>query len=319
MKVTRIALFFFGLTLAASGAFAEPRIVARVNDGVITTRDVDQEVARMLPSVSFHGNLSAEKTEELRENAMEILITKELQYQDAVRKGVKPDKSIVNEQMTRIRDRFKGKKEFLAALQGAGMTEDDHRKMVEKDVVVSQIIKQTVVDPARQTDAMLKDYYDKNLTKFRQPESVRLRIITTKDLAKAQDALSRIHQGQDFGNVASRLSEDNYRIMGGDLGYIHRGRVLPEIEEVAFRLKPGEVSDLIKADNTFFIVKTEERKAEHQLTFGESKDKLRKELEKRRSDELMTAWMAELKGRAKIEIVSSKGGIGSAQTSSTAK
>ena len=44
------------------------------------------------------------------------------------------------------------------------------------------------------------------------------------------------------------MSEDNYRIKGGDIGYIHRGRVVQEIEDVAFKLKKGEMSDLIKGN-----------------------------------------------------------------------
>jgi len=74
-------------------------------------------------------------------------------------------------------------------------------------------------------------------------------------------------------------------------------------------LNVGELSDLINADNTCFIIKLEEKKPAHQMTFEEAKDKLKKELEKKRSNELREKWMADLRAKAKIEIVYSRGAL----------
>jgi len=99
------------------------------------------------------------------------------------------------------------------------------------------------------------------------------------------------------------MSEDAYRVKSGDVGYMHKGRMLPEIEEAAFRLKVGEVSDLIKAENNWFIIKLEDKKPEHQLSFEEVKDKLKKELETTRAQELKEAWITDLRAKAKIEVL----------------
>jgi len=99
------------------------------------------------------------------------------------------------------------------------------------------------------------------------------------------------------------MSEDPYRVKGGDLGYMHKGRMLPEIEEAAFKLKVGEVSDIIKVENAWFIIKLEDKKPEHVVAFEEIKGELKKELEKNRIQELKEAWITDLRAKAKIEVL----------------
>ena len=298
----RIA-FLLSLLLVPLAQHAAAAVVAKVNDAVITDRQLAEEVDRLIPQMTFHGNISEEKRQQFRTEALEGLITRELQYQDALARGMKPDKKLVNEQVGRIRDRFESKRAFKKALEQAGITEDDLHARVEKDVLVSQVISRVVTEQARMTDDAVKDYYLKNREKFVQPESVRLRIISSKDEKKAQDAYGRVKAGEDFGAVAAKMSEDNYRIKGGDLGFVHKGMLEPEIEEAAFKLKPGEIRGLIRTDRMWFIVKVEERTPQHQVTFEESKDRLRKELESKKRDELLQAWISDMKARAKVEII----------------
>jgi parvulin-like peptidyl-prolyl isomerase len=231
------------------------------------------------------------------------LILRELQLQDAVAKGLKADKQLVKKQIAAIKDRYPSKKEYKAALEQAGLNEDTLKKEVEKVVLVQTVIAKTVQDPSVVTEAALKEYYEKNKDKFREPESIRLRLISTKEESKAREAIKLIKAGEDFGTVAGRMSEDNYRIKGGDIGFIHRGRVLQEIEEVAFKLKTGEMSGLIKGTGNWFVIRAEDKQPEHQKSFDEIKGKLKKELETRKSQELMDQWTTEMKTKAKIELI----------------
>lgn len=298
----RILLVIIAIILCAASSHASDAVVAKVNDAGITAADIEEEVNRMIPRSTYHGNVSEEKRDEFREKALVSLIERELQYQDALAKGMKPDKKTVKTQMTQIRDRFKSKKEYRAALAQAGITEDGLEARVARGVLVQQVIEKTVAEPAKMNEAALRDYYDKNVTKFVQPESVKLRLISTKDEKKAVEALAKIKAGEDFGNLAATMSEDPYRVKGGDIGYQHRGKLLPEIEDEAFRLKPGEISGLIKAEGLWFIITPEDKKPERQMTFDESKEKLKKELESRRAKEINEKWIAELRAKAKIEM-----------------
>lgn len=292
------------MLLSAIPAVAEEQIVAKVNASVITVRDLDAEVDRLIPLETYHKTVSEEKRNEYRDKALQNLIDRELQYQDAVSRSMKPDSKLVKAQMKEIRDRFKSKKEYQSALERVGLTEDQLKTQVEKNVLVQAIYAKTVTDPSLMSEGALKEYYDKNISKFRQPDDIKLSLISTKNEKKAGEILALLQNGEDFGTVAYRMSEDNYRVMNGNIGYVHKGRVLPEIESVAFSLKIGEKSGLIKADGTWFIIKVEDKRPERQMSYNESKAKLKKDLEASRSEELLAKWMSGLKGKAAIEIIS---------------
>jgi len=277
--------------------------VAKVNGVVLTSRDLESEIDKLLPRVSYHGAISNDTREELRDQALNQLVDRELQYQDAVSKGGKPDAEKVEQRMNNMRGQFPAKKEYKKALEQAGLTEALLRKRVEKDVLVTQHVEQMVIGRARMSPEDLKDYYVRNSSKFDQPETVHIRILTAKDEKKARDAYARIKGGETFGSVAGKMSEDNFRIKGGDIGFIHRGRLLPELEDAAFSLKPGEVSEVTKAENAWFILTVEESLSARQLTYDEVKDKLQRKLESKRAKEIKDKWMAELKSKAKIELL----------------
>ncbi|MEK6742626.1 MAG: peptidyl-prolyl cis-trans isomerase [Nitrospirota bacterium] len=300
----RIA-FLLLLLLVPFALHAAAAVVAKVNDAVITEQQLAEEVGRLIPKMSFHGKISEEKREQFRTDALENLTTRELQYQDALAKGMKPDKKFVKEQVGRVRERFESKGAFKKALEQAGITEDDLYSRMEREVLVSQVIARMVTEPARMTDDAVKDYYTKNRDKFVQPESARLRIISSKDEKKARDAHARVKAGEDFGTVAAKMSEDDYRIKGGDIGFVHKGMLEPEIEEAAFLMKPGEVRGLIKTAKMWFIVKVEERKPQHQVGFEEIRDRLKNDLESKKREELLQAWTSDMRARAKIEILRS--------------
>ena len=197
----RSVLFLAMLLLfLAQTARSEEAIVARVNGSAITRADLEAEVNRLIPQSTYHGNVSEETKAGLREKALENLIVRELQYQDAVARGVKPDKSEVKKQLASIRDRYQSKKDYKAALEKAGLNEDGLKAEVEKYLQVQAVIAKTVQEPSVFTDAAVKEYYEKNQARFIEPESVRISLISAKDENKAREALKQIRAGEDFGN-----------------------------------------------------------------------------------------------------------------------
>jgi peptidyl-prolyl cis-trans isomerase C len=264
---------------------------------------MEEVVDRLIPRASFHGSLTGERLDEFRKKALDDLIEFELQYQYAVTKGMTPDRKAVKDRMKQIRDAFPSKRErgYKEWLKRVGRTEGELREMVEKENIVQAAWQQVVGTPATVSDQQLREYYEKNTEKFKSPETARLRIISTKDRLKADDALGRISKGEDFGDVAAKMSEDNYRIKGGDIGYVHRGRIYPELEQAAFALAAGEVSGPVAAEGRWFLVKLEERKSEHLIPFEDAREKLKKDLENKKRSELFEAWLAGLREKAVIE------------------
>ena len=301
-------VLFFILSSAVSYAGdTVVAVVAKVNGDALTSRDLETELDRLVPRTTFHGGVSKVKRDEYRDKALQNLIDHQLQYQDAVAKGMKPDKKQLKARMEKIRERFPSKKEYKKALEQLGVTEDELRSMVVRDILIQAVTAKTVDEPAKTNEIELRQYYDKNMAMFKQPEAVKLMLISIKDKKKARTALKKIKSGTAFAAVAEEMSEDDYRVKGGDFGYIHRGRLkFPKIENEAFRLKEGEMSGLLQADGTWFIIKAGEKKPELQMSFEQMKNKLKADIEAQRTAELTKKWMADLRAKAKIEVVPDK-------------
>jgi parvulin-like peptidyl-prolyl isomerase len=315
MKMKRILLMsLFLAVIFIAGADAEDRTVAVVNGVSLKERELERIVDELLPRAFFHQSVTPEKRAELRKKALDELIRRELYYQEAVRIGIKVSKSELKDGLENIKKRFKSKKEYQNALKQAGITEDDLKKDIERNLLINKFYQQEVLDISKVSDNELKEYYEKNKKDFLRPEAAHIRHIlikvepTSTDEEKAEkkkeaeDILKRARQGEDFAELAYQYSADDWRVKGGDLGLIHRGRLLPELEEVAFKLKPGEISDLIETTYGYHIIKMEEKLPPTQLGFDEIKDKLRKELEEKRKKEREENLLKTLKEKARIEV-----------------
>jgi len=238
----RIFLSFLMIFLFAVSSYAEDVIVAKVNGTVFTQKDLEAEVDRLIPQMTFHRNVPPEKRKQYYGIALDELINRELQYQDAKAKDIKIEKEKIDAQLEKFKKRFKSEKEYKAALEKEKATEEQVRARIEKELLAQTAFTMNVTEKAKMSEPALKEFYEKNSAKFKQPESVKIRIISVKDEKKAKDILAMIQQGDDFAEIASNLSEDTYRIKGGDAGYVHKGRMLPEIDEAAFKMKVGDQS-----------------------------------------------------------------------------
>ena len=284
-------------------ALAENAVVARVNGVEIRRSDLELSVDQLIPRETYHGNIPDERRDEFRQKALSDLIDNQLEYQDAIASGIKPDRKKVKEEMERLRERYPSKQLYKLALERSNLTEDDLESRIERNLAAREAVIRKVIIPSRMSDDAFKAYYEKNLSKFKQPEQVKLKLISTRTESRAKEALERLQRGLDFADVAEQLSEDDYRVKGGDVGYIHRGRVLQEIEDVAFNLKAGETSGLIKAGDHWYVIRVDDKVPERQLTLEEASSKRKSEIETKQARELLESWLASLKAKAKIEIL----------------
>jgi peptidyl-prolyl cis-trans isomerase D len=155
------------------------------------------------------------------------------------------------------------------------------------------------LDPVSDEEA--RAYYDDNLeSRYSRPEQVRASQIllgvpqgaTAEQEAevrtRAEDLLLRIQAGEDFAELARSYSEHSTQTLGGDMGFFGRGSMRPEFEQAAFSLAVGEVSEILRGDQGFQIVKVMDRRDASVQPFSEVRDTILRQLEFSRSQDAVS-------------------------------
>ncbi len=140
------------------------------------------------------------------------------------------------------------------------------------------------------TDDEIKDYYDEHYKEYNEEKRVKASHIlfkvpynaspeeVEKVKAKALKVLNLAKSGEDFAELARKYSEGPSAKNGGELGYFTKKDMVPEFANAAFKMKPGEISDLVRSPYGFHIIKVEDVKPAHHKTLEEVKDEIRNKL-----------------------------------------
>jgi peptidyl-prolyl cis-trans isomerase C len=253
-------LFAAGVPLASSALAASSTVLAKVNGKEITEDDL-KVVAEDLGS-----NLPPQLQGKARDAyLLDYLIDGELIAQKA------------------IADKLDQDPEFPKRLAYI-------REKLLMESVLRKLSKEVATD-----DAMKKTYEE--VAKAQKPETeihARHILVPTED--DAQAALKRVKAGEDFAKVAKELSKDPGS-EGGDLGWFTKDRMVPEFAEAAFKLEPGQVSEPVKSQFGWHIIKVEGKREKAFPAFDEVKDQVARYVVQKAEEEMIT----KLRKDAKIE------------------
>ena len=154
--------------------------------------------------------------------------------------------------------------------------------------------------------ADVQRFYNDNIAQYQTPEQIRASHILLNTAGKdeatvrkqAEDILKQARAGADFAALATKFSEDEgSKVNGGDLDYFSRGRMVPEFETAAFALQPGQISDLVKSQYGFHIIKVVDKKPAVTRTFDEVRPQIEEQLKAQRTDQQLAARATELASR----------------------
>ncbi len=320
----KYALLFILLLLPLRTAWSADselldRVVAVVNDEPITQSELDVYLRPLYQQYKeeYKGDEQLLMAlNEARRKLLNQIIEDRLVYQEAKNQKIEIDEVEIDQDMLEFKKKFKSEPEMEESMKREGMTFTTVRDRLKRQALVRrlhdiEIRSKIVISPLE-----IENYYNERPEEFTQEDRLHVRSITLKksDEAKEKgltdeaarnkmsDFRKKIKTSEDFSKIAKEFSEDTHAKGGGLGDWIHRGDMIPVIDEVIFKMNPGETSDIIETPMGYHLFRVEEKQKGHKRTLDEARDDIFEKLFRQKGAERFREWMEELKRRAYISI-----------------
>ena len=246
----------------------EGKVLAEVNSGSITTADFDRELKNLPEYLKAMAD-----TPQGRKEMLDTMVIRELILQQASKDGL--DK---------------------------GADIEEKLQDLRKRLVVESFLKKKVEVESKVSDEEMKKFYDQNAEKFKSGEQIKASHILVKTEKEAKDIVAQLKAGGNFEELAKKLSSDSSAAKGGDLGWFGKGSMVPAFEKAALALKEGQISDVVKSDFGFHIIKLTGKRPAGIRPFEEVKEQIKGAIMPTKQQEVFQKIKEELKKDAKITI-----------------
>ncbi|MFZ0911792.1 MAG: peptidylprolyl isomerase [Candidatus Korobacteraceae bacterium] len=296
------------------------KAVARVNGAVLTDRDLQREMFSIFPYARQHnGSVPQEMEPQIRNGAMQMIIFEELVYQEAQRRKI----TISPERLARaeadFRKQFSSPTEYISFVRiEFNGSEQAVKEKIRRSLLIEALLKSDVDNKSKVTVADARAYYDKNPASFQYAEAFAIQTISIlpPDKAtpaqlkearkKAEDALKQAKATktyEEFGILAEKVSDDDYRVMMGDHRKVDAAKLPPNLVKALLTMQPGQITDLIQVENAYTIVRLNKHVPAGTLKFEDVKTQLMKQLQDKKTNEIRAALDKKLRQNAKVEVL----------------
>ncbi|HYN15201.1 MAG TPA: peptidylprolyl isomerase [Terriglobales bacterium] len=293
--------------------------VARVNDAVLTDRDLLREMYAIFPYARQHNGFPKEMEAQIRQGALEMIIFEELAYQEAIRRKLAIPLARINRAEADFRKQFSSGKQYQEYLKfeckGSPRV---LRERIRRSLLIEALLKVEVQDKAAVSMAETEAFYDKNPKKFEHGESFAIQTISIippqnasaevqKEARKrAEEALRQAKATKnyrEFGLLAEKISDDDWHVNMGDRKVVDAAMLPPPLVQVARAMKPGDVSDLLQFGTNYTLFRLNARTPAGKTEFEAVKTRLRSDLQKAKSEQLRAALNQRLRKNAKVKVL----------------
>jgi len=290
-----------------------PDVLARVNGETVSRVDFDRLIKNIEQS---NGKpIPPERRDEILRKALDDLVTLTVLSQEAKARNITISEAEIDSNLADVRKGFQGNdQQFQQALAARGMTSEQMRTDAGVQMRVNKMVQTEVSTVPGASEAEAREFYDKNPDRFK-PEEVRASHIlfavkedakegeVAQARARAEGVLKQAKTGTDFGALARKYSDDSSKSQGGDLGFFPHGKLPPEFEQVAFSLKPGQMSDVVATQFGFHIIKVADRRVAPIMPFEQVSPQIREMLFTQRKEQKAQSFIESVKKKAKIEVL----------------
>jgi peptidyl-prolyl cis-trans isomerase SurA len=332
-KLSICALFLFAFAAGAQVASHAPTVfkqgpapaltpsaakpVALVNGTILTDADLVREEYAIFPYARQHNGIPKDLAPQIRDGALKMIIFEELVYQETLRRKMTVPAAKMQRAEADFRKTFPNPDEFNAFLQsefhGSQLLLE---QKIRRSLLIDEFLKTEVEDKSTVTPAEVRAFYDQHPGNFQHPESFTFQSISvlppanaTGDQLKegrtrAENALRQAKAtktAEEFGLLAEKISDDDYRVMMGQHKPEPVDQLPPPVAKTLAAMKVGDVSDLIQVEQAYTILRLDQHAPAGMAKFEDVKAQLEKQMEQSKKNQVRVALDKQLRQNAKVE------------------
>ncbi len=293
------------------------RILALVNSEAITLSELEEAGKPMFEQVRQTSLPSEQESKmaQARKQILDLLIESKVLDQEIKNKKIEvPDRDVNMAVEDVLKHNKMTESDLKTALAKEGMTYSLYRQRVKEDLGKMRLINREIKSKIMVKDEDVIKFYNDHLNSFVEPLEIKIQQIflglppmaTEEQIAKAraeaQMLLERYKKGENFTKLVNDYSQGPEAKEDGILGFFKHKELRPELEEAAFALNPGEVSQVVQSVDGFHILRVLEKKGGVAKPYAEVQSKIREDMVQAESEKKFIEWMKNLKAKAYIEI-----------------
>jgi parvulin-like peptidyl-prolyl isomerase len=317
LKTFLLAIVMGLLFPAWMHAYITDRIAAVVNDEIITMRELEEAFDPFKKNIenSYQGQDLDKVMAENKLAMLNRMIDSMLIEQEARKAGI-----VVKEEelMEVVKDMLRGRgmkmEEFVKGLSAEGMTFDGYKKEIRQQLVRVRVIRREIGSKIAVMEEEIGDYYraHRDIYEGREARRIKHILLLVPDRAdeitkkKLKDEAEMIHnrleKGESFDLLASRYSQGPAAATGGDIGFLEKGLMYPEVETITFSLGLEQVSEVIESPVGFHIIKVIDKRGAGIKPLESVREEIQAKIEEEKISKKLEGWIAEIRKRSYIDI-----------------
>jgi parvulin-like peptidyl-prolyl isomerase len=315
---TFILIFVAGLLFPVwAPAYTADRIVAVVNNEIITMRELEEAFGPFRKNIekSYQGQDIDKVVAENRTVMLNSMIDSMLIEQEARKAGiVVKDEDVMESLKDMLRNKGLKMEEFIKRLAADGITFDGYKKEIRQQLMRMRVVRREIGSKIAVLEEEIGDYYRDHRDIYEGKEAVRIKQILLlypdnageskkKELRAKADAIHEaLEKGESFELLASRYSQGPAAAMGGDIGFIEKGLMYPEVEAVAFKLGLEQVSEVVESPVGLHIIKVIDKRGAGIKTLESVREEIQTKIEEEKMSKKLEGWVANIRKRSYIDI-----------------
>ena len=295
------------VAVAGTAGCTDKSIVATVNGNPIKVEAIDVQLEQVKKSSpqSFEGTAGVALEANYRARILDSLIQLELVNEAAKSLGVSVSETQIDDYVKQLEAQYGGAAGLDAAIKQSNLDRPKLRESIRNRLTVEAVSVKVAGDSTKTTDAEIADYYAKNKGQFAAPIEVNVEhiLFASKDTTLANQVYVQVKKGADFAALAKKYSTDGgSKDKGGSLGWAASSTYVPEFRSAVDTMKVGSYT-LIQSQYGWHVIKLLGKRGGQQKPLSEVAATIKQTIESQKQSANFAKYVAELRKKAKIEIV----------------